>query len=149
MTDIVDLPEKIKIKFYDFICSYEHEIGKDFGRFNWQDRNMQSYLHTNGLIVGSFCASNMKAIRNRKEYLLFDTKKPSKIELKGKQNDIVHNLLRHLRNAMAHGLINKRSKSSKYLVIEDYSISGIKTMDGKLTPDHLFMIINQCIATKQ
>lgn len=47
-------------------------------------------------------ADRAKALKSR-YYIVFEQTKPC-----GKDNDVVHHLLRHIRNAIAHGHIIKR-----------------------------------------
>jgi hypothetical protein len=60
----------------------------------------------------------------------------------GKKNDIAHDLLRHIRNAVAHALINKTSSRKKTLNLTDVNKNGKKTMRGNISEGLLFDLID-------
>lgn len=143
-----NLSKDTKVIFYDYICRYEEELSKGFGCFDWSNENLRHFIEEHRLVVGPDGKSNRKKIQMGREFILFDNKKPDKKELKGMSNDTAHNLLRHIRNAMAHGLICKNSKNDKFLLLKDYNSAKNVSMEGKITLDNLVKLINLLIATK-
>lgn len=47
---------------------------------------------------------------------------------KGKRNDVVHHLFRHVRNSVAHGHVIKSGRNK--LRFDDFSMNDNKTMEG-------------------
>lgn len=95
------LSERNKVKIYDYISLYEWNISKRFGEFNLKDTDLISFRESNSILLGSLCNSNKDKIRKYKFFILWDDDKPSKYN-KDVKNDSAHNLLRHIRNSMAH-----------------------------------------------
>lgn len=127
------LSEKDIKKSYIFICLFEKELRTKYGSFDF-----------NNIAVSSFCKENKiekKVKRNTKpteNYFWFDTSK-----IKGfPNNDFAHNLLRHIRNTMAHGNFRKERGKKSYYILEDYNKNGEQTMYGRIKTDLFWKYLN-------
>lgn len=136
-----NLTKDQKIKLYDFVCEYEEDIKGRFGEYNLTDDNVQTFLRDNGIHLGNYSSSAIKRHRNSHSFLLYDNAKPKTKKLKSIHNDPAHNILRHLRNSIAHGLIVKKTSKAKEVEITDKNKNGNVTMWGRLPYDLLLMLI--------
>lgn len=137
------LSESNKSRFYDFIVRYEKDLCQKFGRCNIKDQTIISFCDNNRILLGRDCTNNAKNIPQFKYFILWHDRKPEKY--KGKANDSAHNLLRHLRNAMAHGNIS--SETRQKFVLADYNDNGRQTMRGKISCSLMFKLISCIIQT--
>ena len=111
---------------------------KDDGTFDFENEEIKR-----------FCLEyriKKKEKRNTKStdnYFWFDT-----IKIKGAQNnDFAHNLLRHIRNAMAHGNFKKGRSKKAFYTLEDYNKNKEKTMYGKINADLFWKYLNMILHT--
>ena len=137
-----------KSQFYDFICNFENNIAPDFGRHDITNRNLQTFLQTSSLFLGGLGVRARKDAKAHKQYILYDNKKPSSKKLDNIDNDSAHNLLRHMRNSMAHGNIDKKSKGSKYYVINDFNKEGGVSMEGIILIKDFVPLMNLLLSSK-
>lgn len=139
----IKLSEANKSKFYEFIVLYEKKLSGNFGKYNIKEQKLSAFCEDNRILLGSYSESNSKKIRQYKYFILWDNRKPDKFKVKG--NDHAHNLLRHLRNAMAHG--NICCESRNIFALCDYNNNGKRTMYGKISSTLLFKLISGVIQT--
>lgn len=130
------LSERDIKRSYTFIYVFEKILNSKYGTFDFDN-----------LAVTKFCQTNhidKKVRRNTKpteNYFWFDTKK-----VNGNQNkDFAHNLLRHIRNAMAHGNFKKERSRKSYYILEDYNTKGVQTMYGKIKAELFWQYISLII----
>ena len=136
------LSEKNRSKFYDFICLYEKEISNKFGSFNYNDKNLQSFLANKKILIGSLNKTNKNNAFKMKYHILWDDKHPSKYS--SMKKDSVHNLLRHIRNSMAHGNIVSKGKEFE---LHDYNKNNKIPLEGKIAMSLFFQLINLLLAS--
>ena len=124
--------EDIK-KAYRFIYIFEKEVYNKYGTFNFESQEIKHFCREYGM--------NKKVKRNTKlsnNYFWFDTRK-----VKGAQNsDYAHNLLRHIRNAMAHGNFKKERNKKAFYILEDYDKNNNQTMYGQMSADIFWKYLN-------
>lgn len=125
-------------KAYRFIYVFEKEIHEKYGTFDFENEEIKR-----------FCLEyriKKKEKRNTKStdnFFWFDT-----IKIKGAQNnDFAHNLLRHIRNAMAHGNFKKGRSKKAFYTLEDYNKNKEKTMYGKINADLFWKYLNMILHT--
>ena len=127
------LSESNKAKLYDFLCLFEREISSQFGVFDINSPKLQKFLDEKSILIGRLNKKDTKKKSQFKYFVLYDDDKPK--EYKEKGNDSVHNLLRHIRNAIAHGLVVAENRQK--LSIKDKTKNGRLTLEGKI-PNRLF-----------
>ena len=82
--------------FYDFVCDYELNIKNKYGNYNLNDTKLIA-----------FCATNHIALKNKRSKLPYLFWFSTHQDKRTKINDKAHHLMRHIRNAFAHGLIKQ------------------------------------------
>ena len=115
------------------MCLFEREISSQFGVFDINSPKLQKFLDEKSILI---CRLNKKDTKKKsqfKYFVLYDDDKPKGSKEKG--NDSVHNLLRHIRNAIAHGLVVAENRQK--LSIKDKTKNGRLTLEGKI-PNRLF-----------
>lgn len=133
------LSDRNKILFYDFIVEYDAIISKNFGIYNIAHSTIDQLCEKNKILIGSLCKSNIEKKFQYKHYILWENKKPEKFK-RFKRNDAAHNLLRHIRNAMAHGRII--SENRQKFSLSDVNENGRITMDGRISMQLFYNLID-------
>lgn len=119
----MEISKQDKVFLYDYLCEFENEIKQHFGCYDFNDKKLQRFLFDHDIYIGAYNKTNRKKIIKHKYYLLFEQKKT-----KGKRNDVVHHLFRHVRNSVAHGHVIKSGRNK--LRFDDFSKNDNKTMEG-------------------
>lgn len=130
------LNKEEKLRCIDFLFLYEQEINKRYGHYDFNSPQLERFCKENDVLK--------KGKRNCKTryFFWFDTKTGTSD--KGKINDIAHHLLRHIRNAIAHGNIKKENKILK---LYDYNTTSKQTMQAHLPINFLWKYIDILINT--
>ena len=115
------------------MCLFEREISSQFGVFDINSLKLQKFLDEKSILIGRLNKKDTKKKSQFKYFVLYDDDKPKGSKEKG--NDSVHNLLRHIRNAIAHGLVVAENRQK--LSIKDKTKNGRLTLEGKI-PNRLF-----------
>ena len=122
-------------RLYNYLCRYEREIKYSYGHFDFNDIGFQE-----------FCKENQIAPKNGRSHLpnkfAFHAEKPKRAQI----NDMAHHLLRHIRNAIAHGLVTKKGKM---LYWKDYNVNMKETMNGQIREDLFWSFLKRLIETKR
>ena len=121
--------------FYNYVCAYEENIKADYGRFHFDDPNFTTFCKQNNI-------NPKKKLKNPSNNFWFKSFPKRGI------NDMAHHLLRHIRNAFAHGLITKK-KDTFYF--KDFSTSEkqTQTMGGQMRCDLFWSFLEELIKTKK
>lgn len=124
MTDMSNKPKLTKDEkalCIDFLFRYEKEIKNSYGYYNWDSTEINRFCKNNNVVK--------KTSRNKNYhyYFWFDTRQL--VSHIGKTNDTAAHYLRHIRNAIAHGNIQKEDSLIK---VKDFNINGKQTMQGQL-----------------
>ncbi len=135
------IANKDKVRCFDFLSEFENTIKRNFGSYNISDNHLRQFLNENRIFLGKTNKSDRAAALKSKYYIVFEQKKP-----RNGKNDKVHHLLRHIRNAMAHGHITKTGRDEFH--IEDMKESGIITMEGNIGKKEFFMLLEQLKKTR-
>ena len=126
MPNKIKLTKDEKVRCIDFLFRYEAEIKNNYGYYNWESTEIDKFC-AKANIVKKTCRN-----KNHHYYFWFDTK--TKTSSVGNVNDKAFHFLRHIRNAIAHGNIQKEDALMK---VKDYNINDKQTMQGQL-PINLF-----------
>ena len=131
-----NISETDKAKMFDYLKDYQDNIKANFGKYNLADRKLQRFLSINDIYIGRLNQKCKGKAINHQYHILYEQNKP-----KNKVNDEVHHLLRHLRNAIAHGRIRK--KGSKLFQFSDETPDGNSvTMIGEIDYKLFFELID-------
>ncbi len=96
------LSEKDVCKLYAFLCEYEKDIKQNAGHYHTQDSSVKTFLSDNRIFIGSIAQKSAK-----QNYIRYDLRSGKTVSL----DDVGHHILRHIRNAIAHGMIVKTKGS--------------------------------------
>lgn len=130
-----------KIKCIDYLFEFESMIKPYFGLYNINDEHLRHFLNENKIFLGKTNKNDRAKALKSKYYIVFEQNKPF-----NRDNDVVHHLLRHVRNAITHGRISKKGKSKFY--IEDIGKAGNKTMEGNIDKKVFFLLLVQLKQSK-
>lgn len=138
------LSDTNKTKFYDFVVQFEKEISHNFLHYNLKNDRVVSFCNENKILIGPYNKRNKESTHQYRHFILWDDTKPDKYKnIKG--NDSAHNLLRHLRNSMAHGNISMENRQRFRMF--DYNGNGKETMTGQISSILFYGIIERIIQT--
>lgn len=126
--------------FYDILCVWEGSNRKP-DCINFSDKQLSNYLSSNGLKLPH---------DKRSESITIAQSIPNQIQFKGRGN-LCRTLIRHLRNAFAHNLIEKKNfqipsdngdgnTSDEYLHFQDWRKCECR-MDGMMRYNDLKNLI--------
>ena len=133
-SNVISEPDKAKM--FDYLKDYQDNIKPNFGKYNLVDKKLQKFLSVNDIYIGRLNQKCKGKAINHQYHILYEQNKP-----KNKVNDEVHHLLRHLRNAIAHGRIRK--KGSKLFQFSDETPDGNSvTMIGEIDYKLFFELID-------
>lgn len=139
------LSESNIVRLYNFLYLFEKEISNGFGTLNISDNSLKTFTEKEKILLGSMCQTNEKKISSFKYFILWDDTKPSAFKaISG--NDSAYNLLRHIRNSIAHG--NIFSENRQKFALEDYNKANKVSMKGKISNKLFFQLIDIIVATK-
>lgn len=136
-----NLSKSQKVELYDYMAEYANDIQDNFGQYSIS-ANLKNFLTVNKIFKGSLCATNIEKRKKYRFYILFDNTKPSRKELDNIPNDEAHNLLRHIRNSIAHDLITRKGAKAKEVLIKDKNKAGNLSMEGFINYELLIQMIN-------
>lgn len=135
------------VLFYKYLCKFEHDYKNSYGKFDFEDKKFVKFCKDS-----SIQPKGNKAMHNAKGdshggYLWFTS---HQIKTQNNINDKAHHLLRHIRNAFAHGLI---TSDKKYFHFKDYHLSRKgtiePTMGGYIKKELFWPFVDELIKTKK
>lgn len=127
------ISQKDKAKMFDYLKDYQDNIKPNFCNYDYLNQEFHKFISTNDIYLGS-CSKKCKAKASKHQYfILFEQNKP-----RNNDNDVIHHLLRHIRNAIAHGRIKREDNIFQ---LKDYN-NHHKTMSGKIDRMLLFDLIS-------
>lgn len=133
-SNVISEPDKAKM--FDYLKDYQDNIKPNFGKYNLVDKKFQKFLSVNDIYIGRLNQKCKGKAINHQYHILYEQNKP-----KNKVNDEVHHLLRHLRNAMAHGRIRKKGSILFQFSDETPDGNGV-TMIGEIDYKLFFELID-------
>lgn len=140
----MDSSKSNKAKLYDFLCLFEREISSQFGVFDINSPKLQKFLDEKSILIGRLNKKDTKKKSQFKYFVLFDDDKPKRY--KEIANDSAHNLLRHIRNAIAHGLVVAENRQK--LAIKDKTKNGGLTLEGKISNRLFYELLEGLLSTR-
>lgn len=120
-----------KVKLFNYLTHFEHEIKKNRERYNLSNNQLQVFINDNDI---AFCSHTAKGIDTKEHDAYFQ------YEYRYKSMDKAYDLMRHIRNAIAHGNITKKDG---YFWLTDYTTKGTKTLDAKIKTDVFWNFLNE------
>ncbi|MBQ7448916.1 MAG: hypothetical protein IJS73_03810 [Paludibacteraceae bacterium] len=131
----MDFTQKQKVEMFDFLLYFEQNIRNNKNRYSLSNNSLQDFIKRNKIMIKRLTQDNKGKIKNN----------PFILCCWG--NDRAYDLLRHIRNSIAHG--NAKIKSTKRVEIHDYDRNGNETLYGKIRFDLLMSLIKEIIKTSK
>ena len=125
-----------KAKMFDYLREYQDTIKSHFGKFNYNNKNLQNFLSANDIYLGRLNQTCKNEAVKHNHSILFEQTKPH-----NQSNDIVHHLLRHLRNSIAHGRVSKKGNTT-YLLEDKSADENTVKMMGEIDSKLFFKLID-------
>lgn len=127
------LKNKNKLFLFDFLKYYEY-VKNEPNRFDFKNYQFQKFLQENKIFIGSFSKKSEQDFKK----LRFNRF----IRIKRCPNNAAHAILRHVRNAVAHGHI--QFVRTNILKLEDYNSKTQEiTMKATMHQDILISLIEE------
>ena len=141
----MNVSQSAKELFYDYILDYEKNISSHYGEYDLDNKNLQKFFKERGIfIAGGLGKNNRKKAKSSTQYILYTNTKPGNKP----KNDYACNILRHIRNSMAHGNLDKKSKNDKSYILKDYDKNHEESMDGRILVADFEKLLNLLKATR-
>lgn len=127
------LKNKNKLILFDFLKYYE-DVKNEANKFHFKDNQLQKFLQKNKIFIGSFSKKSEDNFKKSK-FNRF-------IKINRCPTNAAHAILRHIRNAVAHGRI--QYVSTNILKLEDYNSKSKQiTMKATIPQDILISLIDE------
>lgn len=124
------------LQFYKFVREFETSISKMPGRYNWDNQIFQKFLSDNKLEIKPVSKSKYVTDLRGSNYIVFIYG-----DHKDEYDDKAHDLLRHIRNSISHGLISKTAPNKTIFDITDRNRNKSLTMRGNVNEYLFFELI--------
>lgn len=118
-------------RLYAFLCEYEADIKQQAGHYHIQDNSVKACLSKNDIFIGALAKKTSK-----QNYICYDSRSGRNASL----DDVGHHILRHIRNAIAHGLIVKEKGS--YFKFSDKSSKQKDTARAQIKVELFWKLID-------
>ena len=126
------------VGLYNYLARFETEIKLQYGHFDFNDKVFRQFCAQNNIIP--------KVSKDRERNTTYCFWFNTKADKKTKVNDTAHHLLRHIRNSIAHSLVEKKGKIYYF---KDYNLAGNQSMGGHLRTDLFWPFLEKLISTKK
>ena len=114
---------------FDYLTRFEKKIKNNRGHYDLSNNQLQTFINENDIAFCSYQAKGIKA-KEHNAYFQYEYQAANK----------AHDLMRHIRNAIAHGNVIKKDG---YFWLTDYTNKGTKTLDAKIKTDVFWNFLNE------
>lgn len=136
-----------KAKMFDCLARLNSVINNSFGEFDINNGDIKAFIKNNDFYIEKYGKRNKKKAFEHNNYIVFVSNRYN-----GKF-DLAHDILRHIRNAIAHSLVSKKSNKRKngdvYYSLTDYNKNGNESMIGQCRLDLFYSLIDALIGTRK
>lgn len=115
------LNKEEKVKLFNYLTHFEKNIKNNRGHYDLSNNQLQTFINENDIAFCSYQAKGIKA-KEHNAYFQYEYQAANK----------AHDLMRHIRNAIAHGNITKKDG---YFWLNDYNQNGTQTLEAKIPTD--------------
>jgi hypothetical protein len=122
-------------KMHEFLYLFENEIAQNAGQYNWNNKHLVDFCKSNDITLTPVSKSKYVKDMSKSNYIIF-LKNSSTTN-----DDSVHDLMRHIRNAIGHALISKTAKNKAIFDLTDRTRCGSLTMRGNISEQFFFILI--------
>lgn len=132
-----------KVLLMDCLELLNNAISGTIGHYDLRNPNLHSFLHRNDIYVNRYGARNMKEGKNKANYFVYTHDSGNKTKANPNPvKDEAHDLLRHIRNSIAHSLVTKpRGKNTFQL--QDKNKCGNESMVARIRVDLLKPLLEE------
>ena len=123
------ISKKEKVQLFDYLNHYENNVKMNHGHYDLNNNQLQAFINANDI---TFCSHKSIGTNAKKHAAYFRYQYTS--------TDKAHDLMRHIRNAIAHGNIEKRLG---YFLLKDFNSYGTKTLDAKIKTGVFWNFLNE------
>ena len=123
------ISKKEKVQLFDYLNHYENNVKMNHGHYDLNNNQLQAFINANDI---TFCSHKSIGTNAKKHAAYFRYQYTS--------TDKAHDLMRHIRNAIAHGNIEKRQG---YFLLKDFNSYGTKTLDAKIKTGVFWNFLNE------
>lgn len=133
-----------KVLCMDLLEKLNARIKDTQGHFNLEDTHLQQFLIDNKIIIKSYGKRNLKTYSSNHDFLLctFD----SAYQKSANNIDPAHDILRHIRNSIAHSLVSTPLRKY-YFELRDKNRNSRETMYAKISKNLLPSLVDEIIKT--
>lgn len=129
-----------KLLLYECLEILNETIKGTQGQFNSSDSKLKEFLEKNDIILCKYGKRSIAKVKDKPNYFVYSFDSESRDKTK---SDNAHDLLRHIRNSIAHSLVDKikKSKGLFYFKMRDKNKCGNETMLASIRTDLLKSLI--------
>lgn len=133
-----------KVFMFDCLSKLNDAIKDSFGKYDFLNSTLSSFLRTNDIHILKYGKRNNSIAFTKQNFLTCTLNRN-----KNKQEDFAHDILRHIRNSIAHSNVSKNGKKGcKFYIFIDYNNKGNESARGKIRVDLLESLIDEIIKTR-
>lgn len=130
-------------RLYVFLIIFEKHIKSKVGTYNFEDSPFKKFCDNNDIkCVKSMAERELKKKSKYGNYFFFSVSTNNKVS----KDDVAHHLFRHIRNSIAHALVEKNG-NTYYLT--DKNTNGNPSMEAKIKIDLFDSFISELEKTKK
>lgn len=131
------------IELYKYVCRYETCIKPNKEQFDINNKELEKLIRMHDIYLDTCAKKNhTKALKHR-YHILYEQYSKSKASGKDK----AHHLMRHIRNCIAHGYIQKDKADENFIL---YDNNGTRdTMSGKIGVKSFYELIKKLENSKK
>lgn len=136
-----------KVFMFDCLKKLNDAIKDSFGEYSFNNSAISAFLKDNEIFIGKYGKNNNLKAKTKQNFL---TCYPNEyVKRVRKQEDFAHDILRHIRNSIAHSNVSKNGiKGYKFYTFVDYNSRGNESAKGKIRVDLLGSLIDAIINTR-
>lgn len=135
-----------KILLMDMLEKLNAQIKNTQGHFDLSNNVLQQFLTNNHIVVGKFGARNIKKHSSSQNYILCTFDSTYSRQGTVPNPDPAHDVLRHIRNSIAHSLVSTPLRKS-YFELRDKNKCGNDSMLARINKDLLPSLVDKIIQT--
>lgn len=129
-------------EMYGFLYNFEHYIAQRSGEFNIDSSELNQFIRNNNIEIKPVSKSKYVTDLPKRDYIVFlygDHKEA--------YDDKAHDLLRHIRNSISHGNIEKVSPKRAIFDLTDKNKNKNITLRGNIHENLFFALLQKLIDT--
>lgn len=131
-----------KAELYELLDKLNKAIKENIGHYDLGSPILQNFLSINDIKIDSLGKRNIKKYKSQHNFILVNFESANS---KSKITDKAHDVLRHLRNSLAHSLVFQKGKNEYQLI--DKNKADNESMNALIRKDLLFTLVDEIMGT--